>query len=76
MLFEFEVLPDGKESAHEVTKTYARASIRLRGSEGPTHRYLTPEGEAFLAEESDDALSRPEGRSKKARITRRRKTGG
>ena len=52
-LFDVEVLPDGQESADEVTETYARAAIRLRvSSEGPFHRYLTPEGEAFLAEKS------------------------
>jgi len=51
-LFDVEVLPDGQESAHEVTETYARAAIRLRASDGPFHRYLTPEGEAFLAEKS------------------------
>jgi len=75
-IFEVEVLPDGKESAHEVSETYARASIRLRVSEGPLRRYLTPEGEAFLAEKSDDELSAPEGRPKKRRTPRRRNTGG
>jgi hypothetical protein len=49
-LFDVEVFLDGEESAHEVTETYARASMRLRGSEAPSHRYVTPEGEAFLAE--------------------------
>ena len=51
-LFEVEVLPDGKESAHQVGDAYARASIRLWASEGP-FPYLTPEGEAFLAEKAD-----------------------
>ena len=51
-LFDVEVLPDGQESAHEVTETYARAALRLRGSEAPSHRYVTREGEAFLAEKS------------------------
>ena len=51
-LFDIEVLPDGEESAHKVTETYARASIRLWASEGPSP-YLTPEGEAFLAERAE-----------------------
>ena len=51
-LFEVEVLPDGRESAHEVAETYARASIRFWASEGP-FPYLTPEGEAFRDEEAD-----------------------
>lgn len=66
-IFEVEVLPDGKESAREVSETYARTSIRLEVSEGPSHRYLTPDGEAFL--------SAPEGRTKKSRPRRRRNTG-
>ena len=51
-LFDVEVLPDGEASAHQVTETYARAAIRLRATEGTFHRYLTPEGEAFVAEKS------------------------
>ena len=74
--FEVEVLPDGKESAREVSETYARASIRLRTSEGPSHRYVTPKGEAFLAEKSDDELGDSQERPKRARTTRRRKTDG
>src|SRR5262249_42112943 len=59
-----------------LSETYARTSIRLRVPEAPSHRYLTTDGEAFLAKKSGNELSASEGRPKKAHATRRRKSGG